>query len=171
MKASDLNKKTCQIKKTIFLISLLIFFATNVLYAQQDGGIPGQARAPKKTIDKKGIIWGVYIGLGTNLVPFPKASVGVDMVSPVSDKFAIGAFAGYQSVASVSMGMNMLIGDYGNKQAFFYGAGLNFNGSRAFVLNRLGIRSPKSRLYGFLELGFGEGGGGMIWSLNLGLNF
>jgi hypothetical protein len=65
----------------------------------------------------------------------------------------------------------MLIGDYGNKWAFFYGAGSNFNDSRFFVINRFGMRSSSRKIYWFLEAGVGNGGGGFIGSGNVGITF
>ena len=119
---------------------------------------------------KSGTLFGIYLGIGLNANPKFKGSGGADFLTPISDRYAIGAFASFQTMKSVSFGVNMLIGDYHNKRAFFYGAGMNLASSRFFVLNRLGLRSSQKRFYWFVELGFGNGGGGFIGSANFGIS-
>ena len=112
-----------------------------------------EIKATRNTDPDKMLI-GIYAGAGAHSDAF-KPSIGVDFVKPLSEKFAIGAFGGYQYRLSMTTGVNMMIGNYREKTAVFYGIGSNLNSTRYFFTNRLGIRSAAYHMYGFVEVSVG----------------
>lgn len=69
---------------------------------------------------------GVSAGVGGSLGPYYRSLDGafsLDMAGSCNDKFALGAYLKYQSVASLSVGMIFLHGNHNEGAAFMWGMG------------------------------------------------
>lgn len=69
---------------------------------------------------------GVSAGVGGSFGPYYRSldgALSLDMAGSCNDKFALGAYLKYQSVASLSVGMILLHGNHNEGAAFMWGMG------------------------------------------------
>ena len=84
------------------------------------------AKSPKQKKQYPAPFIGVSAGVGGSFGPYYRSLDGafsLDMAGSCNDKFALGAYLKYQSVASLSAGMILLHGNHNEGAAFMWGMG------------------------------------------------
>lgn len=84
------------------------------------------AKSPKQKKQYPAPFIGVSAGVGGSFGPYYRSLDGafsLDMAGSCNDKFALGAYLKYQSVASLSAGMIFLHGNHNEGAAFMWGMG------------------------------------------------
>ena len=84
------------------------------------------AKSPKQKKQYPAPFIGVSAGVGGSFGPYYRSLDGafsLDMAGSCNDKFALGAYLKYQSVASLSVGMILLHGNHNEGAAFMWGMG------------------------------------------------